>query len=154
MQDPGATRVAYILKMFPRLSETFILNELLELEHQGLDLSVYSLLYPNDGRFHGRLGELRLAAEYFPRDRPDKSWEAVWRASGTTTPPFERWSEAAGFLRRYSIPGDLDLLLRSALIATRARDQGVTHLHAHFATIATRVAVETIRARRCENAKG
>ncbi|MDP9470652.1 MAG: hypothetical protein M3Q71_08285 [Chloroflexota bacterium] len=29
-------KIAYILKMYPRFSETFILNELLELERQGL----------------------------------------------------------------------------------------------------------------------
>ena len=34
-------RVGYLLKCFPRLSETFILNEVLELERQGLDLRVY-----------------------------------------------------------------------------------------------------------------
>ena len=59
---PARLRVGYVLKMFPRLSETFILNELLELENRGVDVSVFSLMYPADGRFHGRLGGLNAEA--------------------------------------------------------------------------------------------
>ena len=33
--------VGYVLKMFPRLSETFILNEILELERQGVSLHIF-----------------------------------------------------------------------------------------------------------------
>ena len=130
-------RVGYILKMFPRLSETFILNELLELERQGVELSVYSLRYPNDGRFHGRLGELRLTTEYFRGGKLESSWKAVRALRPEMFTPFERWGEAAEFLRRHSIPGELDVLLRAVLIAARVTEQQIQHLHAHFATSAT-----------------
>jgi glycosyltransferase involved in cell wall biosynthesis len=133
-------RVGYILKMFPRLSETFILSELLQLERQGADVSVFSLMHPNDGRFHGRLADLRLAAEYFPSDRPESAWKAVRSLPERLAVPFERWQEAADFLRRFSIPRDLELLLRAALIAAQVRERGIQHLHAHFATVATRMA--------------
>ena len=36
--ENGALRVGYVLKKFPRISETFILNEILELERQGVTL--------------------------------------------------------------------------------------------------------------------
>ena len=36
-------RVAYLVKTFPRLSETFILNEILGVEELGLELSIFSL---------------------------------------------------------------------------------------------------------------
>ena len=36
-------KIAYVLKTFPKLSETFILNEILELERQGLELHIFSL---------------------------------------------------------------------------------------------------------------
>ncbi len=133
-------RIGYVLKMFPRLSETFILNELLELERQDAELSVYSLMHPNDGRFHGRLAGLQLTAQYFPRDKPESTWNTLCELRQGLAPSFHRWSKAADFLRRHSIPGDLDLLLRSALIGVHAKAQGIQHLHAHFATVATRVA--------------
>ena len=35
-------KIAYLIKCFPRLSETFILHEVLELERQGLPLLVHT----------------------------------------------------------------------------------------------------------------
>src|SRR5215469_16973094 len=49
---PG--RIGYVLKMFPRLSETFILNEILELERQGLALQIFSLKRPADSVTHAQ----------------------------------------------------------------------------------------------------
>lgn len=134
-------RVGYILKMFPRLSETFILNELLALQERGVDLSIFSLMHPNDGRFHGRLGDLHATAEYFPREKPETTWKMIRNAPDDgLTPEFARWEEAADFLGRWGIPKDLDLLLRAVQIARRVREAGIEHLHAHFATIATQMA--------------
>ena len=52
-------RVGYVLKMFPRLSETFILNEVLELEQQGLSLHIFSLKRPVDAVFHAQTKSVR-----------------------------------------------------------------------------------------------
>jgi len=133
-------RVGYLLKMFPRLSETFILNEILELERQGVEVSVFSLMHPTDGRFHGRLADLRLTTEYVFRDKPESYWNTLRALPPDEVAPLSRWEEAADFLRRHSIPKDLDMLLRAVLIARRARQLGIQHLHAHFATVATRMA--------------
>lgn len=133
-------RVGYILKMFPRLSETFILNELLELEAQGVEVSVFSTMYPVDGRFHGRLAQLKLGVETIPRDKPEAYWERLHGELAEHTPPFERWNAAYAFLRRHAIPKDLDLLLRAAIIAARVDALGIQHLHSHFATVAARLA--------------
>ena len=52
--------VGYVLKKFPRLSETFILNEILELERQGYE--IISLNIGNPAAFGFRAPEtLRLA---------------------------------------------------------------------------------------------
>ncbi|MEE8143161.1 MAG: glycosyltransferase family 4 protein [Planctomycetota bacterium] len=133
-------RVGYILKMFPRLSETFILNELLELEKQGVEVSVFSLMYPADGRFHGRLVDLKLIARYFSRDKPEGYWKMIWELPKELVPPLSRWQEAVDFLHRWNIPKDMDMLLRAVLMSAEARARGLQHLHAHFATIATRMA--------------
>ena len=53
------SRVAYLLKMYPRFSETFILNEILELERQGVDLHVFALKRPDEGRFHADVARVR-----------------------------------------------------------------------------------------------
>ena len=38
--------VAYVMKRYPRLSETFILNEIRTMERLGADLHIFSLLQP------------------------------------------------------------------------------------------------------------
>ncbi|MGH2968136.1 MAG: glycosyltransferase, partial [Solirubrobacteraceae bacterium] len=58
--------VAYLLKMYPRFSETFVLSELLELERQGVRLHVISLKKPDDGVFHADVARLRAPVTYLP----------------------------------------------------------------------------------------
>lgn len=45
-------RVAYVVKVFPKLSETFIASELAELRRRGVDVRVLSLLRPVEGLRH------------------------------------------------------------------------------------------------------
>ena len=45
--------VAVLVKGYPRLSETFISQEILALERLGLDLEIVSLRRPTDGRVEG-----------------------------------------------------------------------------------------------------
>src|SRR5688500_4604154 len=63
-------RIAYILKMFPRFSETFVLNELLELERQGVELRIFSLKEPTDGIVHGDVALVRGDVTYIRWRQP------------------------------------------------------------------------------------
>ena len=45
-------RIAYVVKMFPKLSETFIANEIIALQGRGLEVRVLSLLPPAEGLRH------------------------------------------------------------------------------------------------------
>jgi len=51
-------RVAYILDVFPQLSETFITNEIFELTRHGVDVTILSLKKPKDNMFHPGAREL------------------------------------------------------------------------------------------------
>src|SRR5437588_12678048 len=42
-RDSGSARIAYLLNNYPNLTQTFILQEILELERQGLQLRLFSL---------------------------------------------------------------------------------------------------------------
>ncbi len=146
MQNPTSSEpdsplhVAYLLKMFPRLSETFILNEILELERQGVEVEVFSLMPPGDGRFHGSVSNLKLTIRYIPREKPESFWARLGEFEPGLVPSLDRWEPAVDFLRKYRIPKDLDMLLRALIIGAEAKRSGVDHIHAHFATISTRMA--------------
>src|SRR5438105_4330374 len=59
--------VTFLLKRFPRLSETFILHELIALEAQGVPLQIFSILDPEEKVVHADVARLRTPVRYFPR---------------------------------------------------------------------------------------
>src|SRR5579859_259263 len=64
-EEPGM-KIAYLLKTFPKLSETFILNEILELERQGMELHIFSLREPSETKVHGAVAQVRAGVTYIP----------------------------------------------------------------------------------------
>jgi glycosyltransferase involved in cell wall biosynthesis len=61
-----STDLAVLVNGFPRLSETFVLHELLELERRGLRLHLFALRRPAEIVQQEALAELRATVEYLP----------------------------------------------------------------------------------------
>jgi glycosyltransferase involved in cell wall biosynthesis len=76
---PAAGRVAFVLKGYPRLSETFIAQEIAALERRGLDILIVSLRQPTDARRHPVHDEIRAALLYLPEYLLLEPWR-VFRA--------------------------------------------------------------------------
>lgn len=131
MPDPTPLRIGYVLKRFPRFSETFILNELLALQAQGAQVHVFSLLNPPDEPRHARLADLREPVTYLAKSsglRPSaiaKDDAALFAGSD---------EKAIGGLHA-----------KAAEVARLAKNAGITHLHAHFASDAATVALLAAR---------
>lgn len=63
----GTARMAVVLKGYPRLSETFIAQELLALEERGYVFDIWSLRQPYDGgRTHPIHDRIRATPRYLP----------------------------------------------------------------------------------------
>ena len=45
---PAGRRLAVVVKGYPRLSETFVAQEILALQERGIDLEIWSLRRPTD----------------------------------------------------------------------------------------------------------
>lgn len=137
----ASLRVGYILKVFPRLSETFILNEILELERQGVEVHIFSLKPPTDPRFHGELASLRASVTYLPRADSSEMWRAVQESCRGRD--FDVPAVGQGFLHalKRQDSTSLQALLQAFYLAAAARSRGLDHLHAHFATSATHAAL-------------
>ena len=74
--------IAVVLKGYPRLSETFIAQEIRALERRGLDLRLISLRHPTDRHLHAVHREIRAPVSYLPEylyQEPRRVWRA-WRA--------------------------------------------------------------------------
>jgi glycosyltransferase involved in cell wall biosynthesis len=59
-------RIALVLKGYPRLSETFIAQEILELERRGFDIAIHSLRKPYDSDTHPIHREISASVNYLP----------------------------------------------------------------------------------------
>lgn len=143
-------KVGYVLKRFPRLSETFILNELLELERQGVEVTVFSLLRPPEEARHDLLDELKAQVIYLPSGSSSNGLTV--RAGqggdkGSKLALSELIAEPAlDDAVAGKSPQDLISLGCKALsVAMLSRSLGLAHLHAHFASDATTVAMLAAR---------
>lgn len=59
-------RLAIAVKGWPRLSETFIAQELLALERAGIDFEIWSLRHPTDKKTHPLHDQLQARVHYLP----------------------------------------------------------------------------------------
>lgn len=57
-------KVVYLLDIFPTVSETFILNEILAVTEKNIDVAIFSRRAPQERSFHPRAGRLRLKTRY------------------------------------------------------------------------------------------
>ncbi len=131
-------RIGYILRKFPCLSETFILNEILELESKGIEVHIFSLKRPNDPKFHQNLVKLKAKIIYVPEFSQIKT---LWKHKKKALKNFGKTYR----LNLFQVAKELNpklffRFLQSLYVANRAKNLKLSHLHAHFATKATTVA--------------
>lgn len=125
--------VAFVLKGYPRLSETFIAQEILALEQRGLDITIVSLRQPTDHRRHPIHDEIQANLLYlpeFPFREPLRVLRAWWQ--GRRHPSYKaarkQWLKD---LRR-----DLSLArarsFAQSLVLAHEAPSAISRLHAHF----------------------
>lgn len=130
----GKPRLGYVLKMYPRFSETFIVSEILALERAGFEIDIFSLRSPVDGRFHQFLSEVAATVTYIDA-HPTKAirfWKAIHDLSKSAPGLWSTLKAAGG--------EDVDDTYQALILSAHAIERGITHLHAHFASVATQVA--------------
>ncbi|MFQ5565297.1 MAG: glycosyltransferase family 4 protein [Paracoccaceae bacterium] len=145
MPDHQRLRIGYVLKRFPRLSETFVLNEILALERVGVEVEIFSLLKPPAEPRHGLISELRAPVTYLPstgnlgRIRMLEGLDAS--ATNLAELIEDRPARRGPLFPAKSGEEVAALHLKAAALAHLARQRGVSHLHAHFGSDATTVAL-------------
>lgn len=130
------SRIGYVLKVYPRFSETFIVTEILAREGAGDDLAIYALRPTTDARFHPEIARVQAPVTWLRRyPKGGDLWQRI--ADGIRTPAIAQ--RLPGVLHELAgLPGDevgQGVELAEAVLA-----DGITHLHAHFASLAGRMA--------------
>ena len=125
-------KLAYVVKRYPRFSETFIVNEILALEAMGVELEIFALQPCCDTHFQNAISQVRAPVRYLPSAaiKAEHLWDAL-RDAGQKFDVRRALSEPAG-------AGPTELY-QGLLLASEVRSRGFVHMHAHFATSATTV---------------
>jgi glycosyltransferase involved in cell wall biosynthesis len=128
--------IAYVMSRFPKLSETFILYEILEIERLGMRVEVFPLVHEHeqiahpeaqaivDRAHYSRIFSLAvLAAQFYWLLRSPRKYLSAW------------WQALRGNLRspKFLIRA-VAIMAQSAFFARQMQALGVEHLHAHYAT--------------------
>lgn len=136
-----------VLKGYPRISETFISNEILLLEQLGIRIRIFSMRHPREPFSHDSVKQIQARVDYlptelfldFPRLLLPTALEAVKQPAR-----FREVLRLAGerFARTRSL-GTIKHLMQGAFLVNRflRRSPEVVHLHAHFAHSPTSVAL-------------
>jgi colanic acid/amylovoran biosynthesis glycosyltransferase len=131
-------RVAYIMSRFPKLTETFILREMLAMERVGVQVELYPLLRERGDLVQPDARRFVERAHYLPFvSRPILASQLAWLRDGRRR---RRYLEAfADMLRgtwrspKFQI-GGLGIFPKVAHAARLMADDGIDHVHCHFAT--------------------
>jgi glycosyltransferase involved in cell wall biosynthesis len=133
LPSPTARRIAVVVKGYPRLSETFIAQEILALEQRGLGLEIWSLRHPTEKAVHPMNRQIKAHATYLPEylyEEPLRVLRgALWslRRKGLRPAMKAFWAD----LRRDRTANRIRRL-GQAFVMARELPADVGHLHVHY----------------------
>nr|WP_153317439.1 glycosyltransferase [Sinorhizobium medicae] len=121
------------MKGYPRLSETFIAQELLGLERAGHELVLIALRRPTDGKRHPVHDEIRAPVHYLPEYLHEEPWR-VLRALARAVAKRSFWRMLRPFFRDLARDRSRNRFRRlgQALVLAAEWPDDASWLHAHF----------------------
>ncbi len=128
MMSPPEPHIGYVVKRYPRYSETFIVNEILSHERAGSKIDIFALRPPNDTHFQDIIAKVKAPVHYLPYNKlKAETWVSM----------MAKWVKELPSLKHYlasNLQHGPRELMQAAYLADQVQTLGITHLHAHFAT--------------------
>jgi glycosyltransferase involved in cell wall biosynthesis len=133
VQSTETRRIAVVVKGYPRLSETFIAQEILALQERGIPLEIWSLRHPTEKAVHPLNRRIEAPVTYLPeylyrepmRVLKGAIWSVRQRRFRTLIRTF--WND----LRR-DLTANRVRRLGQAFVMARELSPEVRHLHVHY----------------------
>ena len=129
MTHPRPQRIVVLVKRFPRLSETFILNEFLELRRQGLPVELMAIMNPGERQSQPEALALVPEVTYLQTGRLRAELLAAWRTARRY--PRGTVRAAAWTLTRHTRAAVRNLV-HALVLLDRLAGGPPAQLHAHF----------------------
>lgn len=133
MRPPAdATRpLGVLVKIYPKLSETFILEEILGLERMGMPLRLYALSPATDAVSHPAVARVRAPLAVVPPPGRASAADYLGRHARLLVRAPLRYALSAGQAWLRGRQGVADFL-RAGWLSVQMQRDGVAHLHSHF----------------------
>ena len=128
--------VAYVVKRYPRYSETFIVNEILEHEKAGVRIDIFALRPVRETHFQDILSQVKAPVTYI-RDITAAT-STLWELMATARRELPDFWQAIDDLGGPETMEEGDLM-QGIKLALRGRERNIAHFHAHFGTVAATV---------------
>ncbi len=127
-------RIGYVVKRYPRYSETFIVNEILAHEAARLNLDIFALNPPADTHFQNIISRVRAPVTYLtPKsEKISALWASLQELSAEVPCLWSKLEVAKN--------EEVKEVWQATMLAGEVKRRNITHLHAHFATSAATVA--------------
>jgi len=131
----GPPTVAYVMSRFPKISETFILTEILELERSGVGAEIYPLLREHARLVHPEAEAVTARAHYVPFVSPAVLASQIhWLARRPRAYLGALRDVARGTFGSLNFfAGGLAIFPKVAHAARLMQASGIDHVHCHFA---------------------
>lgn len=142
----GSKVICFLLKGYPRISETFISNEILGLEHLGFKIHIISMRHPRESFSHDHVEKIKAQVDYLPESiKPHLKLLLSHNLNLLVQQPlcygralkkaFARWR------RTHKVATFKHLLQAGYLVDHLLPGSEIAHFHAHFAHSPTSVAM-------------
>lgn len=146
MTQSGRPVLGMILKGYPRISETFISNEILLLEALGFSIHLFSMRKPRESFTHKSVQRIRAAVDYLPEEILKGFFPLIRHNLRLALRCPGRYREAVGiafrrFLRTRKSATIKHLLQAGYLVDKLLPGRNIAQFHAHFAHSPTSVAL-------------
>lgn len=129
-------KIAYMMSRFPKLTETFILFEMVAMQQLGVKVELYPLLRENTTQYHPEAEEfigrahyqpffslqILMAHLYYLVKKPIEYFSALWTLLRST------WGSLNFFI------GGLGIFPKSVYFARLMELDEIDHIHAHFSS--------------------
>ncbi len=133
-------KIAYLLKTFPKISETFILTEIIALERKGIEIQIFSLQRPTDSKFHPAVKDVRSKVIYIPSFFSKNIFTIFKAHFDLFFDNTKRYLSAIRFLASKKEGANLKEFSQAGYLAMMINGLEISHLHAHFANYPAGVA--------------
>jgi colanic acid/amylovoran biosynthesis glycosyltransferase len=132
--QPRRLKVAYVMSRFPKLTETFVLYEMLALEELGVDVVLYPLLREREPIFHPDAVPLCARAHFQPfLSGPILRSQLILLRRNPRTYLSTLWGLLRGTWGSLNFfAGALGIFPKVAHAARLMAAEGVDHVHCHF----------------------